>query len=136
MDGFVRSPHLAATPYAHAAVISEGALIITAGACPVDTGEMVCHQGDVAAQTRLCLDNLRLALEAAGATLADVAKATVFVVVPAAETAAHAALNAAWDEVHAALSHEPAATLLGVSRLGFAGQLVEIEAIARVPRRS
>jgi enamine deaminase RidA (YjgF/YER057c/UK114 family) len=41
------------------------------------TGELV-GRGDITAQTRKTLDNMKIALAAAGATLADVVKVTVY----------------------------------------------------------
>lgn len=41
---------------------------------------------------------------------------------------------AAWDVIRAAFGdHDPPGTLLGVTVLGYPGQLVEIEAVAAVP---
>jgi enamine deaminase RidA (YjgF/YER057c/UK114 family) len=66
------------------------------------------------------------ALAESGATLADVLKTTVFVA-----SAERADLVAAWDVVRAAFGdHDAPSTLLGVTVLGWPGQLVEIEAIA------
>ena len=65
-------------------------------------------------------------LAEAGATLADVLKTTVFVA-----SADRADLVAAWDVVSAAFGeHDAPSTLLGVTVLGYPGQLVEIEAVA------
>jgi enamine deaminase RidA (YjgF/YER057c/UK114 family) len=72
--------------------------------------------------------NLATALAESGATLADVLKTTVFVA-----SAERADLVAAWDVVRAAFGeHDAPSTLLGVSVLGYPGQLVEIEAVAVV----
>jgi enamine deaminase RidA (YjgF/YER057c/UK114 family) len=67
-------------------------------------------------------------LAAAGATLADVLKTTVFVA-----STEQADLVAAWEVVEAAFGdHDAPSTLLGVTVLGYRGQLVEIEAVAAV----
>lgn len=111
-------------PYAYAAAV--GNLVFTAGACPLDdAGDVVCR-GDVPGQARRVMDNLVAALEAAGCTLADVAKSTVFVA-----SAERADLVAAWQVVREAFGdHDAPSTLLGVAALGYDGQLVEVEAVA------
>jgi len=59
------------------AVRAQGFLFLS-GQIPLDpaTGEMI--QGDVAAQTRRVLDNLRAVLEGAGSALDRVVKATIY----------------------------------------------------------
>lgn len=114
-------------PYAYAATVPGGTLVFTAGACPLDQHGMVVA-GDVAGQMRQALDNLVVALADAGATLRDVAKTTAYVA-----SADRADLVAAWNEVAARFGDHPApSTLLGVTTLGYPGQLVEIEATAVV----
>jgi enamine deaminase RidA (YjgF/YER057c/UK114 family) len=67
-------------PYAYAAVSPPGArLVFTAGACPLDAAGATVAPGDVAAQTEQVMENLRIALQAAGAGLDDVLKTTVYV---------------------------------------------------------
>ena len=72
--------------------------------------------------------NLLEALDAGGATPADVAKTTVYVVTPHGR----GPLAEVWDVVRASPLAGAPSTLLGVSTLGYEGQLVEIEAIAVV----
>ena len=117
-------------PYAYAAVAPPGGLVFTAGACPIDEAGVVSDVGDYAAQAARAMANLGVALAAAGTSLADVLKTTVYVA-----SADQRDLVAAWDVVRAAFGpHDPPSTLLGVSVLGYSGQLVEIEAVA-VARR-
>lgn len=114
-------------PYAYAARV--GSLVLTAGACPLDEAGEVAHVGDVAAQASLVMANLVAALDAAGCTLADVAKSTVYVA-----SSDRADLVAAWQVVRAAFGdHDAPSTLLGVTVLGYPDQLVEVEAIAALP---
>ena len=113
-------------PYAYAATAPGAALIFTAGACPLDEQGLVVAPGDIAAQTRQTLGNLRIALAECGATVRDVVKSTVFVASTRRED-----LVEAWTEVAAAFGdHDPPSTLLGVAVLGYPDQLVEIEAVA------
>jgi enamine deaminase RidA (YjgF/YER057c/UK114 family) len=112
--------------YSHVAVAS-GATVYTAGAVPVDAEGELVGEGDVAAQTRQVIDNLLGALETGGASAEDVVKMTVYVVATNNEP-----LITAWDVVRDSALVGAPSTLLGVSALGYAGQLVEIEAIAVV----
>ena len=123
----IRSDSLyAGVPYAYAATSAPGSLIFTAGACPLDDNGQVVGVDDVRAQAGLAVANLATALAEAGVTLADVLKTTVFVA-----SADRADLVAAWDVVSAAFGeHDAPSTLLGVTVLGYPGQLVEIEAVA------
>ncbi len=126
----IRAGHLyPGAPYAYAAVAPPGSLIFTAGACPIDQTGKVTAPGDYAAQARQVIENLRVALEAAGANLGDVLKSTVYVA-----SADRADLLSVWEVVHEAFGeHDAPSTLLGVAVLGYPGQLVEVEAVALAP---
>jgi enamine deaminase RidA (YjgF/YER057c/UK114 family) len=116
----------AGAPYAYAAAGGQCGLVFTAGACPLDADGQVSAPGDVAAQMRQALANLRTALDEAGVTIRDVLKTTVYVA-----SSDRADLVAAWHEVAAAFGdHDVPSTLLGVAVLGYPEQLVEIEAVA------
>jgi enamine deaminase RidA (YjgF/YER057c/UK114 family) len=126
----VRSPTLtSAAPYAYAAVVPPGAaLVLTAGACPLDADGLTVARGDVAAQAEQVMANLRVALDDAGADLASVVRTTVFVA-----SGQRRDLVAAWEVVRRHFGdHDPPSTLLGVAALGYPDQLVEVEAIAVV----
>jgi len=113
-------------PYAYASVAPPGSLVFTAGACPLDENEVIVGAGDVGLQARQTVANLIEALTAAGAGLTDVLKTTVYVA-----SSDRADLITAWEVVRAAFAdHDAPSTLLGVTALGYAGQLVEIEAVA------
>ena len=115
-----------AAPYAYASVVTAGALVFTAGACPLDADGVIGPPGDVAGQAARVMDNLVTALAAAGAALTDVAKTTVYVA-----TSDRADLTVAWSVVSAVFGdHDVPSTLLAVPVLGWPGQLVEVEAIA------
>jgi enamine deaminase RidA (YjgF/YER057c/UK114 family) len=110
------------------AVAPEGATIFTAGAVPLDTAGRLVGEGDLAAQTVQVAANLEAALAAAGAGAEDVLKTTVYVA--SADTDD---LVRVWAAFKASPLHEAPSTLLGVTVLGYPGQLVEIEAIAARP---
>src|SRR5215469_11779060 len=115
-------------PYAYASVAPPGALIFTAGACPIDQQGEVTAPGDCVKQAELAVANLRTALHAAGAGFSDVVKSTVYVA-----SAEQRDLVEVWNVVHAAFGeHDAPSTLLGVAALGYGNQLVEIEAVAAI----
>jgi len=113
-------------PYAYAAVAGPGSIVFTAGACPIDAEGVVTAPGDHVAQAELAMANLVTALAAAGARLTDVLKTTVYVA-----SGDRRDLLGVWHVVATAFgAHDAPSTLLGVSVLGYPGQLVEIEAVA------
>jgi enamine deaminase RidA (YjgF/YER057c/UK114 family) len=121
----MNTPGLSDPPgYAHAVVASGGRLVTTAGAVPLDAGGNLVGHGDYATQTLQVLDNLGLALTAAGAG-GDVLKTTVYVV-----TEVRSDLSEVWRVIQESEVAAAASTLLGVSLLGYEGQLVEVEAVA------
>ena len=124
----VRSESLTDTaPYAYASVVTGGAaLVFTAGACPLDEAGDVVAPGDYTSQARQVMANLVAALRAADATLADLAKSTVYVA-----SSQRSDLVEVWDVVREAFGdHDAPSTLLGVAMLGYPDQLVEVEAVA------
>jgi len=120
--------------YAHLAVVEAGErLVFTAGGVPLDADGVLVGPGDPIAQTHQVLANLAAALRAGGTDLGQVVASTVYVV-----ATAPAELGAVWEVVSASgLATGPAgqhtSTLLGVSCLGYAGQLVEITVVAALP---
>ncbi len=119
-------------PYAYAAVAPSGRLVFSAGACPVGPDGIVKGPGDLVVQAQTTVFNLMVALEAAGASAGDVLKTTLYVV-----SSSQADLVEVWAVVKAAFEpFDPPSTLLGVSVLGYPGQLVEIEAVALAPSPS
>lgn len=124
----VRNDDLAQTvDYAYAA--SAGApvrAVWTAGACPLDADGRTVAPGDYRAQAEQVMSNLDAALGAAGASLTDIVKTTVYVA-----SSRRADLVAAWEVVRARMgAHDAPSTLLGVAVLGYEDQLVEVEAVA------
>jgi enamine deaminase RidA (YjgF/YER057c/UK114 family) len=112
------------TPYEYSA--SANGLVFTAGACPLDEQGRVAEPGDLEAQAARTAENLLAALAAAGSGPESLLKTTVYVV-----AGERSDLVRVWNVVAQRLGRAPS-TLLGVSFLGYADQLVEIEAIAVV----
>lgn len=123
----IRAERLAAAEYAHAATVPAVAkLVFLAGSCPLDAVGRTVAVGDVAGQARQCVANLIVALEAAGAGLADVVSTRVLVA-----SSNRSDLRAAWVAVREAFGeHDVPSTLFGVTALGYDDQLVELEAFA------
>lgn len=115
--------------YAYAATApAEARLVFLAGACPLNEDGTTAGVGDYAAQAAKAVENMRTALEAAGAGIEDVISTRVLVA-----STRQADLGTAWDVVRAAFGdHDVPSTLLGVTVLGYDDQLVEIEAVAAV----
>ncbi|MEV4949270.1 Rid family hydrolase [Streptomyces sp. NPDC053755] len=115
--------------YAYAATApAEARLIFLAGACPLDADGSTAAIGDYAGQAAKAVENMRVALRDAGASLRDVISTRVLVA-----SARREDLVAAWEVVREAFGdHDVPSTLLGVTVLGYRDQLVEIEAVAAV----
>ncbi|MFE6967582.1 RidA family protein [Agromyces sp. NPDC057679] len=122
--GLVVSP-----AFSHVAVVPPGATTIyLGGQNGVDeTGAVVSD--DVAEQSVRAIDNSSIALEAAGASLADVVQWTVLI-------AEGADLGAAYGAIAPRLAGPgapPLVTAAVVRALGVPGALIEVSAIAALP---
>ncbi len=129
--GSIESYHSAGAPAAigpYSQAVSYGGFLFTSGQVGLDpaTGELV--PGGFEPQARRTFENLTAVLASAGATFADVVKATVFV----QSMADFPALNAIYAEAMG--DHRPARSTVQVAALPKAA-LVEIDLVARLPRR-
>ena len=122
----IQSPDAPAPVAAYSQAIASGDLLFCSGQIAIDpkTGEMVA--GGIEAETEQVLSNLRAVLSAAGASLADVVKTTVYL----ADFSEFQAMNAVY--VRAFPAAPPARATVGVSALP-RGAKIELEAIARLP---
>ncbi|MEM9188550.1 MAG: RidA family protein [Myxococcota bacterium] len=111
-------------PYSQA--IAAHGLLFCSGQIPLDvaSGEMV-GAGDVRAQTRKVMENLRAVVEAGGSSLAQVVRCTIFVT----DMGSFADVN---EEYGAFFADEPPARATVEVRALPKGALVEIDAIAIV----
>lgn len=105
-------------------IMRMGDLLFTAGQIGISDGALV--ESGVDAETRQVFVNLRSVLASEGATLADVVKATVFLV----DIDDYAAVNAIYSDEFA--GHRPARSAVAVTALPL-GARVEIEVIAQHP---
>lgn len=101
-----------------------GQTIYVAGQLPYDRDGNLIGLGDIKAQTRRVLENVRKVVEAGGGTMNDVVKLTVFVT------------DVRYREPYAEVRSEffgpnpPASTLVQISNLALPGAMIEIEAVA------
>jgi enamine deaminase RidA (YjgF/YER057c/UK114 family) len=115
-------------PYAYGAVAPPGALLFTAGACPLDSAGKVIGPGDPVAQASAALKNLKAVLHMHGAGVEHLVRTTIYVAGNRDD------LGQVWEVIAAGLiPHRPPSTLLGVAALGYRDQLVEIDGIAALP---
>ncbi|MBX3469904.1 MAG: RidA family protein [Planctomycetes bacterium] len=121
-------PQVVSTPHAPAAIgpysqaLIAGDLVFCSGQIALRP-DGTLEQGDVAAETRQVLTNLRAVLEAAGAGLGRVVKTTVFL----RDMADFQAMNAVYAEFFPAPA--PARSTVAVAGLP-RGVRVEVEAVA------
>jgi len=108
-------------PYSQA--IASGAFVFCSGQVPLEPASGALVEGDVRAQTRRALENLSGVLTAAGSSLAQVVKTTVFLV----SMSEFAAMNEVYAEFFP--GDPPARSTVAVAELP-KGARVEIEAIA------
>lgn len=125
----INPPGLHATPgYHHVTVAQAGRTAYLAGQCPLDVDGELVGPGDLSAQVDQVVANALTALAAVGAGPEHVVRSVIYVVGDERE-----ALSAAWrrlDDSPLAAALSTASTLLGVTCLGFPGQLVELDLTA------
>ena len=124
---------LHATPgYAHVTVVDAGRLAFLAGQCPLDA-EGALAGPDLAAQTDQVAANTLVALAAVGAGPEHVVRTVIYVVTG---TGDDTVLGDVWRRLldsPLGPAFTTASTLLGVARLGFTGQLIELDVTAALP---
>jgi enamine deaminase RidA (YjgF/YER057c/UK114 family) len=113
--------------YHHAVAVEGGRTIYLSGQVAFDSERKIVGSGDVVAQTRQAMRNLKAAVEAAGGKVSDIVQITTHVVDYE---------PGQLDDITGAIAESfgpeglPANTLLGVVSLSTDGLLVEIGGIA------
>ncbi len=124
----IKTPTLAKAyaPYSPGCIVKKvGSLIFISGVVPNDIdGNIVC-KGDIEGQTRQILHNLKVTVEAAGATFNDVIKLTTYVTADAMK--AYLGSNACQEYLTSFPT--PCESLIGVACLANEGQMIEVEGI-------
>lgn len=106
-----------------------GNLVVVGGTAPIGQDGTTVSAGDPAAQTRRCIEVIRVALEQAGASLSDVVRTRIFFT----RRADWEAIGRAHGEAFGAV--RPASTMAIVAGLIDPDWLVEIEADAVMQRK-
>lgn len=117
--------------YTHVVVSDCAKTIFISGQVPVnEKGELV-HKNDFAGQTRQVFENLKTALQAAGATFDDIVKLGVYI-----KDYSPAQLPVFRDirNEYVSKDNPPASTLVGVQSLYNADVMIEIEATAIIAK--
>ena len=112
--------------YTHVVAPQRGRLVFIAGQVSADKAGAVVGKGDFKAQVKQVLENLKTAVEAAGGTMADVAKINVYVT----DLTQIAAMREVRQQYFT--GNPPASTLVQVVALARPEFLLEIEAIVAV----
>jgi enamine deaminase RidA (YjgF/YER057c/UK114 family) len=110
--------------YSHVAVATGSRLAFVAGQAALDVDFSIIGGGDLTAQTRKVMENLRHALDELGAGWDDVVKATVYTTRPTE----YETIGTAMAEAMAGAA-PPAQVLLGVTSLALPELLIEIELV-------
>jgi len=118
------------TGYSHVAKVNRGTLVYIAGQVSSDASGKLVGEGNFEAQVEQVFKNVKLALEAAGAGMADIVKLNTYLVAEVSQDDLPK-MRAIRDRY---LNKEkpPASTLVVVSRLARPGWLIEIEAVAAI----
>jgi 2-iminobutanoate/2-iminopropanoate deaminase len=112
-------------PYSPA--VRAGDFIFVSGQVPVDPATNQLSSGDIKHETRIVLNNVKLVLEGAGATLADVVRVGVYI----GDGKDFAAMNEVYSEFFGA--DKPARSTIVC---GFAAEIkVEIDCVAFAPKK-
>ena len=114
---------------AYSVAIRHDNMVFVSGMTGIKPGTQDIVDGDVAVQTRQTLENIRAALQTAGATMADVGECTVFLL----DMADYAAMNSAYLEFFRV--DPPARATVAVSALPRPAARVEIKCSAVIARR-
>jgi len=126
-DGVSKSPG-----YSHAVSIAGGKTIFVSGQVALNSKGELVGGGDLRAQTVQAFENMKLVLSAAGASFADVVKFSYFV--KNYDPSKVSIIREVRDTYLPKDQPRPASTLVGVQSLFRDDVLIEIEAIAVVPR--
>jgi enamine deaminase RidA (YjgF/YER057c/UK114 family) len=122
----VNPPELHPAPgFSHLALAQGQRLVFVAGQVALDPEFGLVGGNDLGTQTRAAMENVKVALEAAGAGWDDVVRRTIYTARPTE----YETITAAIDEVTGGAAH-PAQTIVGVTGLAVPGLLIEIEVTA------
>lgn len=107
--------------------IQHGRLISLCGMAPIAPDKSLVGVGDIVAQTEKVIENIKMVLAEAGATIEDVIKTTVYL----ADISHYEAMNEVYRK-HFSEKAYPTRSTIGV-KLGHPDLLIEIECWAMLP---
>ena len=110
----------AAGPYSHA--IKSGGFVFLSGQTPIDPNTGALVEGSIGDQARRCLENLAVVAAAAGASLDDAVRMSIYVT----DISVFGEVNEAYGSFFT--SDPPARTTIGVAALPMGAQ-IEMDAI-------
>lgn len=117
--------------YEHVTIAEPGRIAYLAGQCPVDAKQQVVGVGDLDRQIDQVAANAMAALASVGAKPEDVVRSVVYVVSADSETVGNAWHRFA-EKTELGPAFKSASTVVGVTALGYSGQLVEVDLTARL----
>ena len=130
MNRTVLNPPSLARPsgFSHGILTTGGPMLFLAGQTASNVDGQIVALGDIVGQYEQVLQNLQTVVEAAGGTMQDLVKITIFV----DDRDEYRAHLKELGKVHRAYfgNHYPATALLEISRFFQDGALIEIEGIA------
>jgi 2-iminobutanoate/2-iminopropanoate deaminase len=113
-------------PYVQGVEVTNAKLIYTSGVVARDAEGVLLGRGDIRVQTRQCFENIRNIIEAAGGSLSDLVKVTVFIR-PGVD---YSAMNDVRRELLTGIAFASSTVTVG---LNAPEALIEVEAVAAIP---
>ncbi len=104
--------------------VKVGKLLFISGQISIDAEGNIVGRGDFAAQCKQVFENMKLVLDKAGASYADIVKINTYLT----DLREYPAFTQIRGQYFA--GHYPASTVVGVTGLAFEGAMLEVEAIA------
>lgn len=127
----INPPEIHPAPgFSHVTIAPPGTVVYVSGQIALSPDFQVIGAGDLGAQTRAAMENVGIALRAAGASWEDVVRRTIYTVHPTE----YEVITAAVEAVQGSTDH-PSQTIVGISGLAIDGLLIEIEVTAVIPER-
>ena len=120
----INPPGISPLVPAYSVAIRDGNLVFVSGMTGIKPGTQDIVDGGIAVQTRQTLENIQTSLTSAGATMADVAECTVFLI----DMGEYAAMNTVYQEFFRV--DPPARATLAVTALPRPAARVEIKCSA------
>jgi 2-iminobutanoate/2-iminopropanoate deaminase len=116
--------------FSNAVKMTGGEMLFISGQLAFNEEMVLIGKGDIEAQTRQVLENIKKAIETAGGTFNDIVQVQVYVTGLEDFRKIHDVRLACFDP-----DHLPASTLVKVAGLAHEDALIEINAIAMIQRR-